>query len=201
MISIEAYRSAIGRFYGKAKKEWKPEDSSRWKITFFVHEFFDIIILTDYGLFIAFSCSEYFVYLTMFLLDMDTVYSLPICGYIRFQISEDGTKIKDVQETISSKWNQGPPVPDPLMYPLPHPYTHIHTRTTHPYTPTPTHTVRPVMSFQLFLLWKDLNLLDAVFNVWDIMHNFTLNKLGGPLMSAFSCSLVEFIRLTWYCMF
>ena len=105
-----------------------------------------------------------------------------ICGFIRFQISEDGTKIKDVQETISSKWDQGPPVPDPLMHPLHHPYT-LHDTSPHPHPLTYS---PPCDDFLTLFALKRLKTFRCGFQYLNIIDDFTLNKSRGPLISTFS---------------
>ena len=65
MISIEAYRSAIGRFYGKAKKSEKPTTPQSAKLA--SYSFITCLLLLFYGLFIALACTQYFVYFLMLL--------------------------------------------------------------------------------------------------------------------------------------
>ena len=75
MISIEAYRSAIGRFYGKAKKIDKPKACLSSELARFLFKLFLLMIL-----FLAFAYSEFFVYVTMVLvLLMAYGYCLTTC--------------------------------------------------------------------------------------------------------------------------
>ena len=75
MISIEAYRSAIGRFYGKAKKIDKPKAIQTSELVCFLFKLFLLMIL-----FLAFAYSEFFVYVTMVLvLLMAYGYCLTTC--------------------------------------------------------------------------------------------------------------------------
>ena len=63
MISNEAYCSAIGRFYGKMKKTEKPKTSLPSELTSSLFQM--VLLLVLYGLLIAFSCAECFVYFIM----------------------------------------------------------------------------------------------------------------------------------------
>ena len=65
MISIEAYRSAIGRFYGKAKKTDKPKTFQTSGIAWILFEM--VLLLLLYGIFIAFPCIRFFIHFIMFL--------------------------------------------------------------------------------------------------------------------------------------
>ena len=106
MISNEAYRSAIGRFYGKMKKTDKPKTSLPSELTSSLFQM--VVLLVLYGLMIAFSCTECFVYFIMlFILFMAYGYCLTIFG-----ITMDLVAVSFQKMTIREKMFRKPSLPN-----------------------------------------------------------------------------------------
>ena len=76
MISIEAHRAAIGRFYGKAKKVSRQQTIKHNHMGF--HLFLaSFLILIFYAVFMAFICSDMFIYF-IFILLLAVSYGYPL---------------------------------------------------------------------------------------------------------------------------